>query len=163
MRTMKLENLSPNTILLIKEIFKNQCLLKLIHYNTTFPLNETNIRNFGSMFMDKIIPAPFTGFVPQEQKTILYVSFPDGQLNNNGEILNTQVYFQIVTHKNLWLIQGKNKEKLLRPLEIMTEIYRTFNNRSIKTLGRLQFTHYSFVPIDKDFNMYILKAQMMTN
>ena len=75
MRTMKLENLSPNTILLIKEIFKNQCLLKLIHYNTTFPLNETNIRNFGSMFMDKIIPAPFTGFVPQEQKTILYVSF----------------------------------------------------------------------------------------
>lgn len=158
---MKFELLSKNTMVLIDEVLKNQNLLKLIEYNDRNPLSGDDIVNRGALVMNKIIPAPFTGVVPKEQQTNLRIFFPDGRLQNRA-VLDSTVVFQIVVHNNLWTISNKNRDRVLRPYEIMSELVKVFEDKSIKTLGVIHFKRFKYQYIDKDYGIYNLEAEMTT-
>ena len=159
---MKFDLLSRNTMVLVDEILENQNLLKLVDSNKSNPIEQLDIKNKGSLMMNKIIPAPLTGQVPQDQQTNLRVFFPQGKLQNRA-VLNSMIVFQVVTHKDLWMIRvGKDKDKKLRPYEIMSEIVNTFEGKTIKTLGVIHFKRFFFQHLDKDYGVYNLEAEMTT-
>ena len=159
-KNSKFELLSKNTMVLIDEILKNQNLLKLIDSNSRRPLQESDIVKVGTLVWNKIIPAPFTGDVPENQETNLRIYFPDGRLENRV-VLDTNIVFQTVMHKELWQI-FKGENKAMRPYEIMSEIVNMFENKSICTLGVLHFKRFDYKYIDKDYGLYNLHAEMMT-
>lgn len=158
---MKFKLLSKNTMVLIEKVLENQNLLKLINYNSKTPLNEKDIANKGALVMRKIIPAPFTGVVPEDQETNLRIFFPSGDLQNRA-VLDSVVVFQIVVHNDLWTIADKDGNRVLRPYEIMSEIVETFEDKTIKTLGVLHFKRFRYQYIDKDYGLYNLEAEMTT-
>lgn len=146
-------------MLLIDEILKNQKLLKLIDQNT---LSEGRITPSSLVSKNKkIFPSPFTGVVPQKQETNLRVFFSGGQLDNRV-VLDSRVVFQVVLHKDLWLVEGLSGQSLIRPYAIMDEIIKLFQDKSIGTLGVLHFKNYNYHALDKDYGVYNLEAEMMT-
>lgn len=162
---MKFDLLSRNSIVLLEELIKDQELSKLITNNTSKPLDMDDIKNTGSLVMKNVFPTPFDDNVPETQGTQLRVFFSNGELENK-EILNTRVIFQIIIHKDLWLIQSKDKngiyQKRIRPYDIMDRIIDVFEGKSVKTLGVLKFNQYTFYHINKDYAMYSIVAEMMT-
>lgn len=162
---MKFDLLSRNAIVLLEQIISDQTLAKLIKNNTSKPLDAIDIENTAILINDFIFPTPYNSDVPQVQKTELRVFFPNGVLQNK-EVLNTDVCFQILMHRDLWLIQAKddrNKyQKRIRPYEIMHRLVEIYENKSIGTLGKIKFVGYTYKHIDKDYGMYTLVGQMMT-
>lgn len=154
---MRFDLLSNNTMLLIDEILESERLVKLVGQVT---LEEGEI-NRGRLVNEKIFPVPFTGTVPQEQQTNLRVFFPSGVLNNRV-VLDSQVVFQVVLHKDLWKVKDLDGNSVIRPYAIMDEIVKLFQDRSIGTLGVLHFKGYSYHALDKDYGMYNLEAEIMT-
>lgn len=154
--------LSRNTMLLIDEIIKNNRLMKLIDNNDNTPINHPNVEDPSRLIMDKIIPAPVTTEVPAVQEVNLRVFFPGGNIKNRV-VLDSDIIFQVVMHKDLWAIGDKDEgRKLLRPYEIMTEIVKTFEDKSIGTLGVIKFKNFRYFQLDKDYGFYNLEAQMVT-
>lgn len=162
---MKFDLLSRNAIVLLEEIISDQTLAKLISENSSKPLDAKDIQNTGALIMENVFPIPYNNEVPQEQKVELRVFFPNGMLQNK-EVLNTDIHFQIVMHRDLWLIQSKGKDgkykKRVRPYDIMDRLVSLYEDRSIGTLGKLKFEGYTYSHIDKDYGMYTLVASMMT-
>lgn len=162
---MKFDLLSKNAIVLLEEIVSDQTLAKLISENSSKPLDKPDIPNTGALVMKNVFPLSYNNQVPQEQKTELRVFFPTGILQNK-EVLNTEVHFQVLMHRDLWLIQTKDKsgkyKKGVRPYDIMGRIVHLYEDRSIATLGKLKFEGYTYSHVDKDYGMYTLIASMMT-
>lgn len=162
---MKFDLLSRNAIVILEEIISDQTLAKLISNNNSKPLDCNDIGNTGSLVMKNVYPLPYNNEVPQEQKVELRAFFPTGLLQNK-EVLNTEIHFQILMHRDLWLIQTKDKngkyQKRIRPYDIMDRIVEVYEDRSIGTLGKLKFEGYTYTHIDKDYALYTLVASMMT-
>lgn len=162
---MKFDLLSRNSIVILEELISDQTLAKLISVNNSKPLDSADIQKTGSLVMNNVFPTPYNSVVPQQQKTELRAFFPNGVLQNT-EVLNTDIHFQIITHRDLWLIQTKDKngkyQKRIRPYDIMDRIVSLYEDKSIGTLGKLKFEGYTYHHIDKDYGMYTLVASMMT-
>lgn len=149
-------------------MLENQRLLKLIDYNETNPYEQPDINNTARLINNKIKPKPFTN-VPTDYNVEVTAFFPDGDLEQRV-VLGSVVLFQVVVPDKLWLITEKKETeegeevtcRKIRPYEIMSEIMEVFNEKSIKTVGKLKFTHYSYEPINKDYGMYTLEAEMMS-
>lgn len=162
---MKFDLLSRNSIVLLEELIKHQELVKLIDVNAAKPLDSADVKNTGSLIMKKLFPTPFDKNIPETQQTQLRVFFPEGRLKNK-EVLTTTIVFEIVIHKDLWLIQVQDKDgtyqKRIRPYDIMDKIVEIFEDKSKRTLGVVKFDRYTFTHIDKDYAMYSLIGEMMT-
>lgn len=162
---MKFDLLSRNSIILLEELISDQTLAKLISINTTKPLDADDIKNTGSLILKNIFPTPYNSNVPIEQKVELRAFFSNGLLQNK-EVLNTQIYFQLILHRDLWLIETKDSkgeyQKRIRPYDIMDRIVSLYENKSIGTLGKLNFEGFSYDHVDKDYGFYTLVANMMT-
>lgn len=162
---MKFDLLSRNAIVVLEELISDQTLAKLVANNNSKPLDGADIQFTGSLIMKNVYPTPYNNEVPQVQKVELRAYFPSGILQNT-EVLNTEIHFQIIMHRDLWLIQSKDKQgnyqKRVRPYDIMHRIIELYEDRSIGTLGKLKFAGYDYRHIDKDYGMYTLVATMMT-
>lgn len=169
--------LSDNAVLLLEEAFKNQRLLRLVHYTFRDPFStaradvlKTDVFNFDQNVF-KITPLPFSGDVPEDQSCQLRIHFPVGTLSADGAIAQTQVYFQFVYHNELALINDGGKPKI-RYYEMINEIVKTYHGRSIGTLGKINFgqgrppfnnASFRFVGTgNTSYGMYELSANMMT-
>lgn len=153
--------MSRNTMILIDECLKNQELIKLIDYNESNPLQLPDIKSTGKLVMNKIYPSPTTLTVPTDEQTNLRIFFLDGSLQND-EVLNSRLVFQIVMHNNLWNIVRENGDRAVRPYDIMSKLVRTFEKKTIKTLGVIHFDNYGWQHIDKDYSLYNLNATATT-
>lgn len=163
---MKFNSLSINNIILLEEMLKNQRLLKLIEYNNKNPYSQPDIENTARLINNKIKPKPFTE-VPTDYQVEVTAFFPDGDLDHRV-VLNSVVIFQVVVPDIYWLIEEESEHdteticRKIRPYEIMSEIMEVFNEKSIKSVGKLKFSHYGYEPINKDYGMYSLEARIMS-
>lgn len=162
---MKFDLLSRNAIILLEEVISDQTIAKLISNNSNRPLDINDIANTGGLINNYVFPTPYNNVVPQIQKTELRIFFPNGVLQNK-EVLNTNIHFQVLMHRDLWLIMTKNKDgkydKKIRPYDIMHRIVEIYEDRSIGTLGKVKFVGYTYKHIDKDYGLYTLVGEMMT-
>lgn len=159
---MKFYDLSPNSIIIIDEMLKNDRLVNLIGYDNLTPYSSPVVAEAdkGSLVMSRIFPIPVTGDIAIEKHTEVRVFFPQGDIKNK-KIMGNVVVFQIITHSDLWLIKDGD-EKRIRPYDIMHEIVEVFENKSHGTLGVLHFMDYKYIRVNKDFSGYELIADMMT-
>lgn len=137
--------LSNNAIILLEEAFKNQRLMRLVHYPYKKPFEDTLDDVVTADVFDpdngimQINPLPFSEEVPEDKSCELRIHFPVGVLGEEGAIAQTQIYFHFIYHNKLSLINDKDGSPKIRVYEVLNELIKTYHGRSIGTLGTVSF------------------------
>lgn len=148
---MKLKLMSPNLILLLQEILKNQNLCKLINYNVSNPYIQPNI-NGNSLMLSKVYPFPFSTTVETTEGTQLRVYYQDANFKTNQTISDSTIYFDIICSKSqsIWLINDGSPK--IRPYEIMSHLVDHFSEKEIPKIGKLNFRRFIHVNVNDKFD-----------
>lgn len=163
----KFSVLSDNSFLLLESVFDNKDLMKLVYYNKENPLDEPDTIAKQDVFMKSLKPVPFANDVPKEQSCELRIFFEEGEVLGNT-IANTYVAFQFIYHNDLALIKIKNKDEDYKPkiraYEVLDKVVKTFEKKSIGTIGVLTFAkqRFKYFHVSDNYSMYELSAKMMT-
>lgn len=129
-------DLGINAQYIVKRLFANQDLLKLLYYTDKDPLShedltEEQIQNevFGKLI--KIVPR----VGPKETAhSIVAVRIARGRgLAQNSEFKNVNISIEIFVPLTQWIIKDTN----LRPFAIMGEVQKSLNNKKIEGLGKM--------------------------
>lgn len=156
----KLELLSPNLVLILKEVLNIQNICKLLYYNQTNPLSQPNlILPANNLMFNLVFPYPFNPDVTIQDCSQLRIYYPSGQLKNNEIVGDINLIFDIIVAKNLWLINDGDSK--IRPYEIISELISYFSKNSINTVGRLHFERFNHLTVNEKFDALRLIANMI--
>jgi hypothetical protein len=159
---VKLELLSDNLMILIEELLNNQSIAKYLKYNDKDAINKPDILlPANSLLMNKIFPFPFNPNISTDDCSQIRVYYPDGGFDDSQVWLDTDIFFDIVVAKKLWLTSDGQRSSI-RPYEIMRHTIEQFKDRSIGTLGKLIFTRFIHMNANDNFDVIRLGAQMST-
>lgn len=128
--------LGVNLQYVVKRLFANQNLLKLLYYTDKDPLaNEdlTSEQIQDEVFEKLIKIVPRVG--PHETAhSVVAVRVARGQgLAANGEFRNVVIGIEIFVPLTQWIIKDTN----LRPFAIMGEVQKSLNGKKIEGLGKM--------------------------
>ena len=128
--------LGVNLQYIVKRLFANQDLLKLLYYTDKDPLShedltQEQIQNevFGKLV--KIVPR----VGPKETAhSIVAIRIARGQgLASNNEFRNVTIGVEVFVPLTQWIIKDTN----LRPFAIMGEVQKSLNGKKIEGLGKM--------------------------
>lgn len=158
---MKFELLSDNLVVFLEEIIKNQDLCKLIKYDTYNPLSEEDlILPQDVLINERLFPVPLNPDILDDDCTQINVFYPRGDFDGSGVININALFVDIVVARSLYLINIDGKSKV-RAYEIMKEIVKTFEGKSISTLGKLHFLSWVHIQANKKFEVIRLITDVM--
>lgn len=128
--------LGINLQYIIKRLFANQDLLKLLYYTDKDPLSHEDLtqEQIQDEIFEKLIKiVPRVG--PKETAhSIVAVRIARGQgLASNNEFRNITIGVEIFVPLTQWIIKDSN----LRPFAIMGEIQKALNGKKIEGLGKM--------------------------
>lgn len=128
--------LGENLQYIIKRLFANQDLLKLLYYTDKDPLNHEDLtqEQIQNEIFEKLVKiVPRVG--PKETAhSIVAVRVARGQgLVQNNEFRNVTIGVEIFVPLTQWIIKDSN----LRPFAIMGEIQKSLNGKKIEGLGKM--------------------------
>ena len=128
--------LGINLQYIIKRLFANQDLLKLLYYTDKDPLanedlTQEQIQNEVFEKLIKIVPR----VGPKETAhSVIAVRVARGQgLAQNNEFRNIVIGIEIFVPLTQWVIKDSN----LRPFAIMGEVQKSLNGKKIEGLGKM--------------------------
>jgi hypothetical protein len=128
--------LGVNLQYIIKRLFANQNLLKLLYYTDKDPLagEDLTAEQIQNEVFEKLIKiVPRVG--PKETAhSIVAVRVARGQgLAQNNEFRNVVIGIEVFVPLTQWVIKDSN----LRPFAIMGEIQKSLNGKKIEGLGKM--------------------------
>ena len=128
--------LGENLQYIIKRLFANQDLLKLLYYTDKDPLNHEDLtqEQIQNEIFEKLVKiVPRVG--PKETAhSIVAVRVARGQgLAQNNEFRNITIGVEIFVPLTQWIIKDSN----LRPFAIMGEVQKSLNGKKIEGLGKM--------------------------
>lgn len=128
--------LGVNLQYIIKRLFANQDLLKLLYYTDKDPLagEDLTAEQIQNEVFEKLIKiVPRVG--PKETAhSIVAVRVARGQgLAQNNEFRNVTIGVEVFVPLTQWIIKDSN----LRPFAIMGEIQKSLNGKKIEGLGKM--------------------------
>lgn len=100
----------------------------------------------------RIMPTPFNPNAVEEDRTMIRVYYNDGDFD--GEIISeTSLFIDVIVAKSRWLIYDQaQKEMLVRPYEIMTEIMDTIGRKSGNPIITVNFTGWQHLAVNTKFD-----------
>ena len=129
-------DLGINAQYIIKRLFANQNLLKLLYYTDKDPLShedltEEQIQNEVFEKLVKIVPR----VGPKETAhSVIAVRIARGRgLATNSEFKNVNISIEVFVPLTQWIIKDTN----LRPFAIMGEVQKSLNGKKIEGLGKM--------------------------
>lgn len=128
--------LGVNLQYVIKRLFANQDLLKLLYYTDKDPLSHEDLtqEQIQNEIFEKLIKiVPRVG--PKETAhSIVAVRIARGQgLASNNEFRNITIGVEVFVPLTQWVIKDSN----LRPFAIMGEVQKALNGKKIEGLGKM--------------------------
>lgn len=128
--------LGTNLQYVIKRLFANQNLLKLLYYTDKDPLSQPDLtkEQIQNEIFEKLIKiVPRVG--PHETAhSVVAVRVARGQgLASNGEFKNVVIGIECFIPLTQWIIKDTN----LRPFAIMGEIQKSLDGKKIEGLGKM--------------------------
>ena len=146
-------DLGVNAQYIIKRLFANQDLLKLLYYTDKDPLahedlTEEQIQNevFGKLI--KIVPR----VGPKETAhSVVAIRIARGRgLVTNKEFRNINISVEVFVPMTQWIIKDTN----LRPFAIMGEIQKSLNGKKIKGLGKMTGGDFDLNFLSEEISAY---------
>jgi hypothetical protein len=137
---------------IIKRLFANQNLLKLLYYTDKDPLKGEDLtqEQIQKEVFEKLIKVvPRVG--PKENvKSIVTVRVADGVPNVNSEFRNLEISIEIFVPLTQWLMKGTN----LRPFAIMGEIQKSLDDKKINGLGKMHAGSFNLQFLTEEIGCY---------
>jgi hypothetical protein len=156
---MDFERLSSNLIAIVDEVLRNQDVVNYIGYDSNEPesqsINPVSIAPYGED--ERIFVYPFDVNYKGDIRTQLHVYYPEFELVNNANVGRIHVLFDIVCHRNIWLVMDKDR-KLIRPYQIVKCLTDSFRGRIVPNLGKIHFKDGSHVAVNSEFECIRLVA-----
>lgn len=156
---VKLELLSKNLVLMLETLLTNDNIGKYLYYDLKNPLSQPSVSNVQSLLFSKIFPYPFDPSVTTNACSQIRVYYTDGDIND-VVVERISITFDVVVAKSLWLTNDGSPT--IRPYEIIKEIVNTFDNKSIDTVGKLEFDSFRHVMLNDTFDIVQLTAEMVS-
>ena len=128
--------LGVNLQYIVKRLFANQDLLKLLYYTDKDPLSHEDLtqEQIQNEVFDKLVKiVPRVG--PKETAhSIIAIRIARGQgLASNNEFRNVTIGVEVFVPLTQWIIKDTN----LRPFAIMGEVQKSLNGKKIEGLGKM--------------------------
>lgn len=137
---------------IVKRLFANQNLLKLLYYTDKDPLKGDDLtqEQIQKEVFEKLIKVvPRVG--PKENvKSIVTVRVADGTPNINSEFRNLEISIEIFVPLTQWLMKGTN----LRPFAIMGEIQKSLDDKKINGLGKMHAGSFNLQFLTEEIGCY---------
>lgn len=128
--------LGVNLQYIIKRLFANQNLLKLLYYTDKDPLSQPDLtkKQIQDEVFEKLIKiVPRVGS-HETAHSVVAVRVARGQgLASNNEFKNVVIGVECFIPLTQWIIKDTN----LRPFAIMGEIQKSLNGKKIEGLGKM--------------------------
>lgn len=142
--------IGKNLQLIIKRLYKNQNLLKLLYYTDKAPLDNSDLteEDIKEKINEKLIKViPRIG--PKETSaSIVTFTVTNASKNvDNDEYDDIIITVEVFVPLTQWFIKGSN----LRPFAIMGEIENSLKNKTINGLGRM---------VGGDFQLHFLTDEI---
>ena len=129
-------DIGVNLQYVVKRLFANQNLLKLLYYTDKDPLanedlTQEQIQNEVFEKLVKIVPR----VGPKETAhSVIAIRVARGQgLTQNGEFKNVVIGVEVFVPLTQWIIKDTN----LRPFAIMGEVQKSLDGKKIEGLGKM--------------------------
>lgn len=159
---VKLELLSDNLTIILNELLNSQEVAKYLTYPYGNAIERPNVTlPAKSLMMKNVFPYPFNPKIQTEDCSQIRVYYPDGEIDDSEAWLDTDVFFDIVVAKTLWLVSDSEREAI-RPYEILRYLIEHFKDRSIGTVGKLKFSRFVHLNVNENFDAIRIGARMLT-
>lgn len=159
--SVKMNGFSSHIIDLIDEILKNQELCNLIGQNGNLPVkvpvDPKSISPMGEK--ERIYAYPFDIDFTDDVRSQLHIYYPSFSFENNANVADISVVFDIVVHKKIWLMMD-NKRKVIRAYEIARNIVGSMANKRIGSIGKIHFSEGMHTIINSEFEGVRLVARI---
>lgn len=158
---VKLELLSPNLVMILNQIISQKEIAKYLNYSQKNPLSQPDIAMPATNLMFKsVFPFPFDNAVATTDCSQIRAYYPNGTFQSREIIADTRIVFDIIVAKSLWLVNDGTA--LIRPYEIMKHLIALFSDKSIGTVGRINFHRFVHLTVNDKFDALRIEATMMT-
>lgn len=147
------EEIGENLQKIMKYLFKNQRLLKLLYYTEKDPYSQDDLspEQIKNEVFEKLIKiVPRVG--PKETShSIIVIKVNRGTtISSNTEFKDIQINIETFVPLTQWIIKDDN----LRPFAIMGEIQKSLNGRPINGLGKMVGGDFSLNFLTEEISAY---------
>jgi hypothetical protein len=160
-----MEHLSQNLVQVLTTIVSNNReLAEYLIDSADNPLTDgtdvvqTVLNNdYNKLIMKYVKPFPFDDITETLQSEIR-VFFHHGEMETKSVISNNILIFDILVPKVYWLINDGQPK--IRAYEIMRNIINKFDDKSVGTIGQLNFTTFAHLMVNDKISGVRLFAEM---
>ena len=153
MATRNLADLGLNLQKIVKRLYSNQNLLKLLYYTSKDPYSEQDITEYQ---IQNEIYEKYIKVVPRVSNTetansIIALRIVSGISNQgNNEFRDFTIAIEVFVPMTQWFIKDSN----LRPFAIMGEIHKSLNNKTIDGLGKIKGGNFQINFLTDEMSCY---------
>lgn len=149
---MNMKFLSSDLVEMLGKLMNNEDIVKLVGNDTHRPY-ESDRKPISAIAPNgtdqRFLPYPFDVEYREGIRSQIHIYYPAMTFEGNDIVENVIVWFDIVCHTDLWLIEkhleGTRYEKLIRPYElakgIANEMKKVTVNRRDLTIDLVSFDH----------------------
>lgn len=164
--SQNLERVSSNVLKVLKRTLynesledesKRQIVSQLIKYDDENPFSQPILtkQQCNNLFLNRVFPYPLNTFT-DTIKTDLRIYFPECSFDSSGNVEDYVIIFDIIVHKNFYMIRDAEGNTVLRSHAIAENIIDFFDDKILyrkneNPIYKLQFTKLYNLSFDNDF------------
>lgn len=156
-----LSEMGENLQLIVRRLFKNQDLLKLLYYSDKDPLNQPDLDDdqIQKEVFEKLIKVVPRVGAKETAQSIVALQVNNGRLNSeNNEFRDISISFEVFVPMEQWFLKNQN----LRPFLIMGELQKSLDGKTINGLGKMRFYSFEINFLTEEISCYEMTFGLTT-
>lgn len=145
---------------IVKRLFANQNLIKLLYYTGKDPLSEPDLteEELQELVYEKLVKiVPRVGPYETAQSVLSMRVVRGRGIQENNEFRDIVIHFEVFVPMTQWFIKDSN----LRPFAIMSELQKSLNNKIINGMGRMQGGDFSLNFLTDEMSCYEIEYRII--
>jgi hypothetical protein len=145
---------------IVKRLFANQNLIKLLYYTGKDPLSEPDLteEELQELVYEKLVKiVPRVGPYETAQSVLSMRVVRGRGIQENNEFRDIVIHFEVFVPMTQWFIKDSN----LRPFAIMSELQKSLNNKIINGMGRMQGGDFSLNFLTDEMSCYEIEYRIV--
>jgi hypothetical protein len=166
---MNLQTISSDLVTFLGKFLKDDELIYLVGNDVTrpFEMAKKSVSTLAPNGSDqRFYPYPFNVEYKEGQRSQIHLYFPSMLFQNNDIVEDIVIWFDIVVHKELWLIEKKLADgsiaKLIRPYEIAQQIAEIVKRVDIGTRDlKIDLVAFDHLGVNSNYQAIRLEGKLL--
>lgn len=165
---MNLQTISSDLVNLLGKLLRDDDLLYLVGNDVMRPFEaaKKNVSLLAPNGTDqRFFPYPFNVEYKEGLRSQVHIYFPAMTFESNDIVENILIWFDIVVHKELWLIEKRLADgsvaKLIRPYEIAQNIAETIKRVESGRDLRVDLTNFDHLGVNANYQAIRIEGRLV--